>query len=916
MKRMLINATQEEELRMALVDGQRLYDLNIEVPSQARKKANIYKGKITRIEPSLEAAFVDYGAERHGFLPFKDISPEYFIKSPPEKGKVSIRDVLKEGQDIVVQIEKEERGNKGAALTTFVSLAGRFLVLKPNKPKSGGVSRRITGEDREEIREALSTIDIPEGMSVIVRTAGIDRTAEELEWDLNNLFAVWEAIKKVVVAKESPFLIYQESNAVIRSLRDYLSNDIGEVLLDADDAYEQAKEFIESVMPHNAQKLKRYSDPVPLFTRYQIESQIETAYAHSVNLPSGGSIVIDITEALISIDINSARATKGADIETTAFNTNLEAADEIARQLRLRDLGGLIVIDFIDMHSSKNQREVENRLRAAVKADRARIQIGKISRFGLLEMSRQRLSPSLGESTHQTCPRCDGMGNFRSNESLALAILRVLGEEARKERTSKVIAQLPVDIATYLFNEKRDWVQKLEARHGTNFILVANPAFDTPKYEIRRVRDDQVELAENTGTSFELAESNETEAPTEWGGEKVQPEQPAVQVATPATPAPTPKRLAAPAAQPTGPRPGVFVRIWYWLFGEPDPEEIQRKAKEKQRLERKKRDAERRAKRNTERKKTEAKRRNSRNTDSSNRGPKKRGNQQARNDKPKARNTKQESKGKRSEEDGKPASQRKTQGNNRSAQGNNQPKSSSPNDNATDSQEAKSDADQPRKRRRRSRGRRRKKPTGEQQAAQQTKEQSADTKAGNAGNPGHQGSDERAKANGSTNRQESSSQPRDTRQSNAGTEPSDSAKKDAPQSSSPSAPSKRESGGARTRIAASERKSSDTGAAESNPPVAKVEPKPRPKPQPKREAPAAAGRDDGDTARMKALPDADSKKPSQSSAAASSAPAQDVPSAPKPQKPKAEDKPQLLPWETEVPKKSSDKTYTVWSSDD
>ncbi|MEM6474311.1 MAG: Rne/Rng family ribonuclease, partial [Planctomycetota bacterium] len=507
-------------MRMALVDGQRLYDLNIELPSQARKKANIYKGKITRIEPSLEAAFVDYGAERHGFLPFKDISPEYYIKEPSDKNRVSIRDVLKEGQDIVVQIEKEERGNKGAALTTFVSLAGRFLVLKPNKPKSGGVSRRITGEDREEIREALSSLDIPDGMSVIVRTAGIDRTPEELEWDLNNLFSVWEAIKKVVVAKASPFLIYQESNAVIRSLRDYLSNEIGEILVDAEDPYEQAKEFIESVMPHNANKLKRYSDPVPLFTRYQIESQIETAYAHSVSLPSGGSIVIDITEALISIDINSARATKGADIETTAFNTNLEAADEIARQLRLRDLGGLVVIDFIDMNASKNQREVENRLRAAVKADRARIQIGKISRFGLLEMSRQRLSPSLGESTHQVCPRCDGMGVFRSIESLALAILRVLGEEARKERTSKVIAQLPVDVATYLFNEKRDWVQKLEARHGTQFILCANAAFQTPKYEIRRVRDDQVELAENTGNSVQLTETVVDESITEWGGEK------------------------------------------------------------------------------------------------------------------------------------------------------------------------------------------------------------------------------------------------------------------------------------------------------------------------------------------------------------------------------------------------------------
>ncbi|MEO0576488.1 MAG: Rne/Rng family ribonuclease, partial [Pseudomonadota bacterium] len=510
MKRMLINATQEEELRMALVDGQRLYELNIETPSHERKKANIYKGRITRIEPSLEAAFVEYGAERHGFLPFKDISPEYYVKQPADKGRPSIKEVLKEGQDIVVQIEKEERGNKGAALTTYVSLAGRFLVLKPNKPKSGGVSRRITGEEREEIREALSDLAVPDGMSIIVRTAGMDRTPEELEWDMNNLLAVWESIKKVVVQKESPFLIYQESNAVIRSLRDYISNDIGEILIDADKPYEQAKEFIESVMPHNAGRLKRYQDSVPLFTRYQIESQIETAYAHNVHLPSGGSIVIDITEALISIDINSARATKGGDIETTAFNTNLEAADEIARQLRLRDLGGLVVIDFIDMNASRNQREVENRLRAAVKADRARIQIGKISRFGLLEMSRQRLSPSLGESTHQTCPRCDGMGNFRAVESLALAILRVLGEETRKERTAKIIAQLPVDVATYLLNEKRDWVQKLEARSQTQVILVANPAFETPRYEIRRIRDDQTELPENSGSSVELTEAEES----------------------------------------------------------------------------------------------------------------------------------------------------------------------------------------------------------------------------------------------------------------------------------------------------------------------------------------------------------------------------------------------------------------------
>ena len=416
MKRMLINATQEEELRMAMVDGQQLYDLNIELPSGERKKANIYKGQITRIEPSLEAAFINYGADRHGFLPLKEISSEYFIKEVKTGSKINIKEVLKEGQDIVVQIDKEERGNKGAALTTFVSLAGRFIVLKPNKSRSGGVSRRIVGDDRDLARKSLHDVNIPDGMSVILRTAGIDRGAEELEWDLNNLLAVWEAIRKIVVDRPSPFLMYRESNAVVRALRDYLTNEIGEILIDDEAAYKEAHEFIEHVMPHNLRKLKHYVDPVPLFTRYQIETQIESAFAHSVHLPSGGSLVIDHTEALVSIDINSARATKGGDIEATAYNTNLEAADEIGRQLRLRDLGGLIVIDFIDMGPQKNQRDVENRLRDAVRQDRARVQIGKISRFGLLEMSRQRLRPSLGESSNLTCPRCSGIGNIRSVE--------------------------------------------------------------------------------------------------------------------------------------------------------------------------------------------------------------------------------------------------------------------------------------------------------------------------------------------------------------------------------------------------------------------------------------------------------------------------------------------------------------------
>ncbi|MDX1508455.1 MAG: Rne/Rng family ribonuclease, partial [Woeseiaceae bacterium] len=480
MKRMLINATQQEELRMAMVDGQRLYDLNIEGPASERKKANIYKGKITRIEPSLEAAFVDYGSERHGFLPLKEISSEYFV-SPVESGsKPNIKDVLKEGQDIVVQIDKEERGNKGAALTTFVSLAGRFIVLKPNKARSGGVSRRIVGSDRDEARQALNDIEIPKGMSVILRTAGIDRTAEELAWDLDNLMQYWQAILDHVLQKPAPFLIYQENNAVSRAFRDYLSNDVGEILIDDEETYKTAVEEIETLMPHNLKKLKHYTDPVPLFTRFQIETQIESAFAHSVSLPSGGSIVIDHTEALVSIDINSARATKGGDIEATALNTNLEAADEIARQLRIRDLGGLIVIDFIDMGPQKHQREVENRLREAVRQDRARVQIGKITRFGLLEMSRQRLRPSIGESAYHTCPRCSGFGTIRSVESLALAILRIIGEEARKERTAKVIAQLPVEVATYLLNEKRDWVQSLETSNQTQVVLVANSALETP----------------------------------------------------------------------------------------------------------------------------------------------------------------------------------------------------------------------------------------------------------------------------------------------------------------------------------------------------------------------------------------------------------------------------------------------------
>ncbi len=547
---------------MAMVDGQLLYDLNIELPSGERKKANIYKGQITRIEPSLEAAFINYGGDRHGFLPLKEISSEYFVSEVEPGSKPIIKNVLNEGQDIVVQIDKEERGNKGAALTTFVSLAGRFIVLKPNKSQSGGVSRRIVGEDRDLARKSLHEIDVPQGMSVILRTAGIDRSAEELEWDLENLLAVWEAIKKVVVGRPSPFLIYRESNAIVRALRDYLTNDIGEILIDNEETYNEAREFVEQIMPHNLKKLKLYSDAVPLFTRYQIESQIESAFAHAVTLPSGGSIVIDHTEALVSIDINSARATKGSDIEATALNTNLEAAGEIARQLRLRDLGGLVVIDFIDMGPQRNQREVENRLREAVRQDRARVQIGKISRFGLLEMSRQRLRPSLGESNYLVCPRCSGIGNIRSVESLALAILRIIGEEARKERTAKVIAQLPVEVATYLLNEKRDWVRSLEARNDTQVIMVANSALETPHYQVRRVRDDQVDLPENTGLSYTLADlPDEDELPSALQEQK--PMEPAaVATITPVTPAP-------PRKKPRKKGPGFWAKLFAIFGGSP-----------------------------------------------------------------------------------------------------------------------------------------------------------------------------------------------------------------------------------------------------------------------------------------------------------------------------------------------------------
>ncbi|HVY22379.1 MAG TPA: Rne/Rng family ribonuclease [Steroidobacteraceae bacterium] len=558
MKRMLINATQEEELRVALVDGQRIYDLAIEIPSKEQKKANIYKGRITRVEASLEACFVDYGAERHGFLPLKEISRDYFHHFG-QNGR-NIRDLISEGQELIVQVEKEERGNKGAALTTFVSLAGRFLVLMPNNPRAGGVSRRIEGEDREQLREALDSIHIPDSMGAIIRTAGVGRSAEELQWDVENLQDVWQAIQSAAENRPAPFLIYQESKPVIRALRDYLSDDIGEVLVDSPSVFNEGKEYMERFMPASVRKLKLYQDEVPLFTRYQIENQIESAHAHSVDLPSGGSIVIDHTEALVSIDINSARATRGGDIETTATNTNLEAADEIARQLRLRDIGGLIVIDFIDMESTKNQREVEDRLRDAVKQDRARIQLGRISRFGLLELSRQRLRPSITEATHHTCPRCAGMGKIRSVESLALTLLRLIGEEARKERTSKVIAQLPVDVATFLINEKREWLNDVEARNKAEIILVPNKYMETPAYEIRRIRDDETEQVEGN-SSYVLAEQPklDVDAVVNRQEQKVVIQQPAVTNVVPTTPAP-------PIAEKPK-APGIFLRFWRYLFG-------------------------------------------------------------------------------------------------------------------------------------------------------------------------------------------------------------------------------------------------------------------------------------------------------------------------------------------------------------
>ena len=495
MKRMLINATQAEELRVAIVDGQNLYDIDIEQPSKEQKKSNIYKGRITRLEPSLEAAFVDYGAERHGFLPLKEISRDYF-QAGVDHNKAGLRELLREGQEVVVQVDKDERGNKGAALTTFISLAGRYMVLMPNSPTAGGVSRRIEGDDRAALKQAMDVLTIPDDMGVIIRTAGVGRDAEELQWDLDYLLQVWKTIAEAALTKPAPFLIYQESRLIVRALRDYLRSDVGEILVDTEELYATAQEFMQQVMPHNLRKLKHYKDDIPLFNRFQIESQIEAAYERNVRLPSGGSIVVDQTEALTAIDVNSARATKGGDIEETAFHTNLEAAEEVARQLRLRDLGGLVVIDFIDMSSNKHQREVENRLQNALKYDRARVQLGRISRFGLLELSRQRLRPSLGESSQIVCPRCEGQGRMRSIESLSLSIIRVAEEHAMKENTGQVLVQAPVEIANFLLNEKRSALREIENRHEAPIVIVADEQLHTPHYEVTRVREN--ELGEET----------------------------------------------------------------------------------------------------------------------------------------------------------------------------------------------------------------------------------------------------------------------------------------------------------------------------------------------------------------------------------------------------------------------------------
>ena len=570
MKRMLFNATQQEELRVAIVDGQKLIDIDIEATGREQRKSNIYKGVITRIEPSLEACFVNYGEERHGFLPFKEVARSYF-KEGIDVRNASIKEALREGQEIIVQVEKEERGNKGAALTSFISLAGRYLVLMPNNPRGGGVSRRVEGEDRQELRETMDKLDLPTGMSVIARTAGIGRNVDELQWDLNYLMQLWRAIDGAGQSGSGAFLIYQESSLVIRAIRDYFQPDIGEILIDTDDIHEQAQQFMAHVMPDMVHRVKRYRDDVPLFSRFQIEHQIETAYSRTVPLPSGGAIVIDHTEALVSVDVNSARATRGSDIETTAFYTNLEAADEVARQLRLRDLGGLIVIDFIDMENAKNQREVESRLNDALHHDRARVQMGKISRFGLMELSRQRLRPSLSEGSHVTCPRCNGTGHIRDTESSALQVLRIIQEEAMKENSAAIHVQAPVDVAAFLLNEKRGEILKIETRHRVTVIMIPNKHLETPHYKLERIKHDDPRL-DDTQASYTMAEQAETDISySKRHKEEIKPRQEAVvKGITPDQPAPIVERKVAAEPVPTlAPEAGLLGKIWSFFRKKP-----------------------------------------------------------------------------------------------------------------------------------------------------------------------------------------------------------------------------------------------------------------------------------------------------------------------------------------------------------
>jgi len=582
MKRMLINATQAEELRVAIVDGQNLYDIDIEQPSKDNKKSNIYKGRITRLEPSLEAAFVEYGAERHGFLPLKEISRDYF-QAGVDPHKAGLKELLREGQEVVVQVDKEERGNKGAALTTFISLAGRYMVLMPNSPTAGGVSRRIEGDDRAELKKAMDALEIPDDMGVIIRTAGVGRDAEELQWDLDYLLSIWRAIAEAALSKPAPFLIYQESRLIVRALRDYMRSDVGEILVDTPEMYAEALEFVDQVMPHNKRKLKHYTDDTPLFNRFQIESQIESAYERTVRLPSGGALVIDQTEALTAIDVNSARATKGGDIEETALNTNLEAAEEVARQLRLRDLGGLVVIDFIDMASTKHQRDVENKLQNALKYDRARVQLGRISRFGLMEMSRQRLRNSLGEASQIVCPTCEGQGRMRSVESLSLSIIRVAEEHAMKDNTGQVLVQAPVEIANFLLNEKREALREIERRHDAPIVIVADEQLQTPHYDVTRLRSN--EMGEETGKpSYQRGTPRKLNTIALTKGQlnipapvvtKVHPAYPAplrdpkpMPLDEESPPAPVPAARHAQGAQPI-PANGGFLGWLRGLFGTP-----------------------------------------------------------------------------------------------------------------------------------------------------------------------------------------------------------------------------------------------------------------------------------------------------------------------------------------------------------